>query len=87
MPTQVHRIIDVIHSGNSPRPSTRTSVPSTFRPTTSEGVPLELSNPKKAWAKKEAFEREVRKLGGMFQKVVALYEEVEEQVRLAGPQF
>ena len=52
-----------------------------------EGVPLELLNPKKAWANKEAFEREVRKLGGMFQKVFALYEEVGEQVRLAGPQF
>ena len=40
-----------------------------------------------AWADKEAFEREVRKLGGMFRKAFALYEtDVSEKVRLAGPQ-
>ena len=51
-------------------------------------MPRELLNPRLAWANKEAFEREVRKLAGMFQKAFALYEsDVEEKVRLAGPQI
>ena len=57
-------------------------------PTALEGVPRELLNPRLAWKDKEAFEREVRKLGGMFMKAFALYErDVDEKVRTAGPQL
>jgi phosphoenolpyruvate carboxykinase (ATP) len=82
-------IIDAIHSGELAKAEYENF--GTFNlsiPTGLEGVPLELLNPKKAWANKEGFEREVKKLAGMFQKAFALYEkEVEEKVRLAGPQF
>jgi hypothetical protein len=55
-------------------------------PTNVEGVPRELLNPRLAWADKEAFEREVRKLACIFQKAFKLYEDdVKENVRLAGP--
>jgi len=57
-------------------------------PTFIEGVPRELLNPCLAWPDKEALQREVRKLAGMFQKAFALYEkDVAESVRLAGPQI
>ena len=57
-------------------------------PTAIEGVPRELLNPALAWPDRAAFEREVRKLAGMFQKAFALYEnDVDEKVRLAGPQL
>jgi phosphoenolpyruvate carboxykinase (ATP) len=83
------RIIDAIHSGELAKAEYETF--GTFNleiPTAIEGVPTELLNPKKAWKNKEAFEREVRKLGGMFMKAFALYErDVEEKVRLAGPQL
>ena len=39
-----------------------------------EGVPHELLDPHLTWMNKEAFEREVHKLMGMFWKVFALYE-------------
>ncbi|KAI0248147.1 phosphoenolpyruvate carboxykinase, partial [Lactifluus subvellereus] len=55
-------------------------------PTAIESIPRELLNLGLAWPDRAAFEREVRKLAGMFQKAFALYEkDVEEKVRLAGP--
>ncbi|KAH7919234.1 ATP-utilizing phosphoenolpyruvate carboxykinase [Leucogyrophana mollusca] len=53
-----------------------------------EGVPRDVLNPQMAWSDKEAFEREVRKLAGMFQKAFRLYEgDVQESVRAAGPKL
>jgi len=82
-------IIDAIHSGELAKAEYENFA--TFNlsiPTSLEGVPTELLNPRKAWKNKEGFEREVRKLAGMFQKAFALYEkDVEEKVRLAGPQL
>ena len=82
------RIVDAVHSGELARAEYETfGVFNLQVPTALEGVPRELLNPRLAWANKEAFEREVRKLAGMFQKAFALYEnDVEEKVRLAGPQ-
>ncbi|KAH9924909.1 ATP-utilizing phosphoenolpyruvate carboxykinase [Fomitopsis serialis] len=81
-------IVDAVHSGELAKAEYETF--GTFGlqvPTHIEGVPRELLNPRLAWTDKEAFEREVRKLAGMFQKAFALYEQdVEEKVRLAGPQ-
>ena len=83
------RIIDAIHSGELAKAEYENF--GTFNlsiPTSLEGVPPELLNPRKAWKNKEGFEREVRKLAGMFQKAFALYEkDVGEKVRLAGPQL
>ena len=83
------RIVDAIHSGELAKAEYENFA--TFGlsvPTSLEGVPRELLNPRLAWADKEAFEREVRKLAGMFQKAFALYEkDVEEKVRSAGPRF
>jgi phosphoenolpyruvate carboxykinase (ATP) len=81
------RIVDAVHSGELKKAEYETF--GTFGlsiPTSLEGVPRELLNPRLAWADKEAFEREVRKLATMFQKAFALYErDVDEKVRLAGP--
>jgi len=81
------RIVDAVHSGELAKATFETF--GTFGlaiPTALEGVPRELLNPRLAWADKEAFEREVRKLAGMFQKAFALYErDVSDAVRLAGP--
>ena len=83
------RIVDAVHSGELKNAQYETF--DTFGlqiPTGIEGVPRELLNPALAWADRAAFEREVRKLAGMFQKAFALYEkDVEEKVRLAGPQL
>ena len=81
------RIVDAVHSGVLAKSEYETfDVFGLPIPTSLEGVPRELLNPKLAWADKEAFGREVRKLAGMFQKAFALYEQdVEEKVRLAGP--
>ena len=82
------RIVDAVHSGELARAEYETfGVFGLQIPTALEGVPRELLNPRLAWTNKEAFEREVRKLAGMFQKAFALYEQdVDEKVRLAGPQ-
>ncbi|KIY67678.1 ATP-utilizing phosphoenolpyruvate carboxykinase [Cylindrobasidium torrendii FP15055 ss-10] len=81
-------IIDAIHAGSLAKATYENF--STFNlsvPTEIEGVPRELLNPELAWADKDAFKREVTKLAGMFRKAFALYEnDVEEKVRLAGPQ-
>ena len=81
-------IVDAVHSGALAKAEYETfGVFGLQIPTALEGVPRELLNPRLAWTNKEAFEREVRKLAGMFQKAFALYEQdVDEKVRLAGPQ-
>lgn len=83
------RIVDAVHSGELAKAEFETF--GTFNlsiPTGVEGVPREILNPRLAWADKEAFEREVKKLGGMFHKAFALYEkEVEPKVTAAGPQI
>ena len=83
------RIVDAVHSGELAKAEYETfPVFGLSIPTHLEGVPRELLNPALAWADKEAFQKEMRKLGGMFQKAFALYEkDVEEKVRLAGPQL
>ena len=83
------RIVDAVHSGELAQAEYETfGVFNLQVPTHIEGVPRELLNPKIAWKDKEAFGREVKKLGGMFQKAFALYErDVAENVRLAGPQL
>jgi phosphoenolpyruvate carboxykinase (ATP) len=81
------RIVDAVHSGELAKAEFETF--GTFGlsiPTALEGVPRDLLNPRLAWADKQAFEREVRKLAVMFQKAFALYEkDVTESVGLAGP--
>jgi len=83
------RIVDAVHSGELAKAEYETF--GTFGlsiPTSLEGVPRELLNPQLAWADKEAFNKEVRKLGVMFQRAFALYEkDVKPEVRLAGPQI
>jgi phosphoenolpyruvate carboxykinase (ATP) len=81
------RIVDAVHSGELLDSEYETFGGFGLQvPTNVEGVPRELLNPRLAWADKEAFEREVRKLAGMFQKAFKLYEgDVKESVRSAGP--
>lgn len=82
-------IVDAVHSGELAKANFETF--ETFNlsiPTALEGVPRELLNPSLAWPDRAAFEKEVKKLAGMFVKAFALYEkDVEEKVRLAGPQI
>jgi phosphoenolpyruvate carboxykinase (ATP) len=82
------RIVDAVHSGELAKAEYENfgifnlSVPKAL-----EGVPRELLNPELAWSDKASFEREIKKLAGMFTKAFAVYEpEVEEKVRQAGPQ-
>ena len=82
-------VIDALEGGNSIDMASQQAhkVFGLQIPTSLEGVPRELLNPRLAWADKDAFEREVRKLAGMFKKAFAVYEmDVDEKVRLAGPQ-
>ena len=83
------RIVDAVHSGELAAASYETFATFNLQvPTSLEGVPRELLNPELAWVDKGAFQREVRKLAGMFRKAFALYEkDVHENVRLAGPQL
>lgn len=81
------RIVDAIHSGELAKAEYETlglfglSIPKHV-----EGVPREILNPETAWADKDAFDREVKKLAGMFSKAFKLYEsDVDEKVRKAGP--
>lgn len=80
-------IVDAVHSGELAKAEYETyEVFNLSIPTHLEGVPRELLNPRHAWADKEAFSREVRKLASMFQKAFALYQNnVDDKVRLAGP--
>lgn len=81
------RIVDAVHSGELAKAEFEQF--GTFNlsiPTSIDGVPREILNPYMAWADKEAFQKEIRKLAGMFQKAFHLYEtDVDEKVRLAGP--
>jgi len=83
------RIVDAVHSGELSKAEYETF--GTFNlsiPTSLEGVPRELLNPSLAWQDKEAFNKELRRLAGMFQKAFALYQDdVESKVREAGPQI
>ena len=83
------RIVDAVHSGELAKAEYENfGVFGLSIPTSLEGVPRELLNPELAWADKEAFQREVRKLAGMFHKAFALYQkDVDEKVYLAGPQI
>jgi phosphoenolpyruvate carboxykinase (ATP) len=70
-----HCIVDAVHSEELLDSEYETfGVFGLQVPTSVEGIPRELPNPRLAWAGKEAFEREVRKLAGMFQKAFKLYE-------------
>jgi len=85
------KIIDAIHDGSlaASLAAGKSETFGTFGltiPTEIEGVPRELLNPEIAWADKEAFGREVKKLANMFGKAFKLYEsDVDEKVRIAGP--
>ncbi|KAG8848853.1 Protein kinase C-like 1 [Serendipita sp. 407] len=83
------RIVDAIHSGELLEAEYENfDVFNLSIPTNIEGVPREILNPSIAWADKNAFTREVRKLGAMFTKAFALYlRDVSENVRAAGPQL
>ena len=83
------RIVDAVHSGELAAAEYESfGVFNLQIPTALDGVPRELLNPRMAWRDAEAFEREVRKLGGMFKKAFALYEnDVDEKVREVGPQL
>jgi phosphoenolpyruvate carboxykinase (ATP) len=80
-------IVDAVHSGELAKQEFATfDVFGLQIPTACPGVPAELLDPRQAWKDTAAFEREVRKLAGMFQKAFATYEsDVDEKVRLAGP--
>ncbi|KAJ7287398.1 phosphoenolpyruvate carboxykinase-domain-containing protein [Mycena rebaudengoi] len=82
-------IVDAVHSGELAKAEFENF--GTFNlsiPTHVEGVPKEVLNPHTAWPDKEAFQREVRKLAGMFVKAFALYQkDVDAKVRAAGPQI
>lgn len=83
------RIVDAIHSGELLNAEYENfDVFNLTIPTHIEGVPREILNPSLAWQDKNAFTREVRKLGAMFTKAFALYmKDVSEKVRAAGPQL
>ena len=81
------RIIDAVHSGQLAKAEYETfSIFELSIPTHVEGVPRELLNPQLAWSDKEGFQKELRKLAGMFQRAFVLYEkDVGTKVRRAGP--
>ena len=81
------RIVDAVHSGELAKAEFEDfGIFNLSIPTSLEGVPRELLNPSLAWADKEAFQKELRKLAGMFQKAFHLYEkDVDDKVRMAGP--
>ncbi|KAG1800572.1 uncharacterized protein BJ212DRAFT_1400256 [Suillus subaureus] len=69
------RIVDAVHSGELLDSEYETfGVFGLQIPTEVDGVPREVLNPLLAWTDKQAFEHEVRKLAGMFQKAFKLYE-------------
>jgi phosphoenolpyruvate carboxykinase (ATP) len=81
------RIVDAVHSGELANAEfEHFGIFNLSIPTSLDGVPRELLNPSLAWADKEAFQKELRKLAGMFQKAFHLYEkDVDDKVRMAGP--
>lgn len=82
-------IVDAVHDGSLAQAQfERFPVFNLQIPTAVNGVPREVLDPRLAWKDVDAFEREVQKLGSMFRKAFALYEnDVDDQVRLAGPQM
>jgi phosphoenolpyruvate carboxykinase (ATP) len=83
------RIVDAIHSGELLEAEYENfDVFNLSIPTSIEGIPREILNPSLAWKDKNAFTREVRKLGAMFNKAFLSYRaEVSDGVRMAGPQL
>ncbi|WWD19609.1 phosphoenolpyruvate carboxykinase (ATP) [Kwoniella shandongensis] len=82
-------IVDAIHNGTLAKsefenfPIFNLAIPKAV-----EGVPSEILHPEKVWPSKDAFKAELDKLGGMFQKAFAKYEnDISEEVKLAGPVF
>ncbi|CAD6588733.1 MAG: Protein kinase C-like 1 [Tremellales sp. Tagirdzhanova-0007] len=82
-------IVDAIHDGSLATaeyemfPIFNLSIPKAVK-----GVPSEILHPAKVWPDKSAFNEEINKLGGMFQKAFAKFEaDIEEKVKLAGPLF
>ncbi|WVF73088.1 phosphoenolpyruvate carboxykinase (ATP) [Kwoniella sp. CBS 6097] len=82
-------IVDAIHNGSLAKaefenfPIFNLAIPKAV-----EGVPSEILHPGKVWPSKEAFDAELNKLGGMFQKAFAKYEEgLAPAVKQAGPVF
>ena len=82
-------IVDAVHSGSLEHAEYENfGVFNLQIPTAIEGVPRALLNPTLAWADKDALNREVRKLAGMFVKAFASYvNDVTAEVRAAGPQL
>lgn len=80
------RIVDAVHSGELAKAEYENfGVFNLSVPKALEGVPRELLNPELAWSDKASFDREIRKLAGMFTKAFAIYEPaVDTKVRAAG---
>jgi phosphoenolpyruvate carboxykinase (ATP) len=83
------KIVDAVHDGSLAKAEfTNFDVFGLSIPTAVEGVPSEILDPRLAWKDKDGFQKELRKLAGMFKKAFQLYEsDVEEKVKLAGPQL
>ncbi|WWC71996.1 phosphoenolpyruvate carboxykinase (ATP) [Kwoniella pini CBS 10737] len=80
-------IVDAIHNGTLAKaefenfPIFNLAIPKAV-----EGVPSEILDPVKVWPSKDAFNAEVQKLGGMFQKAFSKYEaDITAEVKNAGP--
>ncbi|KAK8853192.1 phosphoenolpyruvate carboxykinase (ATP) [Kwoniella newhampshirensis] len=82
-------IVDAIHDGSLAKAEFETfPIFNLSIPKAVEGVPSEILHPEKVWPTKDAFRAELDKLGGMFQKAFAKYEnDISEEVKLAGPVF
>jgi phosphoenolpyruvate carboxykinase (ATP) len=85
-------IVDAIHNGSlAALPENEYDNFDVFGlsiPTKVENVPSEVLDPRKAWPDKDAFNKEVKKLAGMFNRAFTAFEkQVDEKVRLAGPRI
>jgi len=82
-------IVDAIHNGSLAKAEYETfPIFNLSIPKAVPGVPSEILHPAKVWPSKEAFDAELNKLGGMFQKAFAKYEaDIDEKVKLSGPVF
>jgi phosphoenolpyruvate carboxykinase (ATP) len=82
-------IIDAIHDGSLASAETQYVNFDVFNlsiPTKVNGVPDKVLDPSKAWEDKEAFAKEVRRLGTMFQKAFRVFDsDVDPKVKAAGP--
>lgn len=82
-------IVDSIHNGSLAKaefenfPIFNLAIPKKI-----EGVPSEILHPARVWPDQTAFQAELDKLGGMFQKAFEKYEaDVDPKVKAAGPVF